>query len=542
MKRISFVCNLLSISLLVLLLGSCRKDGPKIIKQKVTGHVQKGPYINGTSISMSELNSSLEQTGKIFTTQISNNSGFFEINNVSLTSSYVEFSANGYYYNEVIDNISIAPLNLYALSDIADISTVNVNILTHLEKLRVEYLVKQNKTLSEAKKIAQGEILAIFGFSLSEMNNSETLDISVNNEGNAILLAISIILQGNRSVGDLTELLANISNDISEDGILNSESIIADLRNSTLELDLTSIRSSLENRYQELDINASIPDFEKYIIDFFIFTGVAQKPATTTQPVTNITATSVNLNGVVNANYFSTIVTFEYGTSTSYGNSATAAQSPVTGISSVNVSADITGLSRGTTYYIRIYATNSLGTAYGNEISFRTPTVNIGENYQGGIVAYFLQPGDLGYDANVQHGLIASPSDQGKSIVWWNGSYITTGATGKAIGTGDANTNTIVAAQGAGSYAAKLCYDLVLGGYGDWYLPSKDELNKLYINRAAIGGFYSGYHNSYWSSSEENSENAWYQVWLNEGLGEGFQFYFWKKEGYDFSVRAVRAF
>jgi hypothetical protein len=104
-------------------------------------------------------------------------------------------------------------------------------------------------------------------------------------------------LQGNRSVGDLTELLATITNDIREDGILNSESIMTSLRNSTKDLVLATIRSNLVNRYQNLGISASIPAFEKYINDFLVFTG--QKPVTTTQAATNITTTSGKLNAVV---------------------------------------------------------------------------------------------------------------------------------------------------------------------------------------------------------------------------------------------------
>lgn len=370
MKRVSSVFLAVLIILLTLLLGNCKKDESTIGKHKVTGHVQKGPYINGTAISMFELNESLEQTGKIFTTEISNNIGSFEINNVSLTTSYVEFSASGYYFDEVKGILSIAPLTLFALSDITDISTVNVNILTHLEKIRVEHLVKQDKTLSEAKNIALKEILAIFDFSLTGLDKSETLDISVNSEGNAILLAISIILQGNRSVGDLTELLANITNDIREDGILNNSGIMSNLRNSTKELSLTTIRTNLQNRYQELGISASIPDFEKYINDFLVFTG--EKPTTSTQQATNITTTSATLKGIVNANSLSTKVIFQWGLTTSYSDSIPATQSPVTGSTNVNVSADKTGLLPGTVYHFRIKTVNILGVSYGNDLIFTT--------------------------------------------------------------------------------------------------------------------------------------------------------------------------
>lgn len=123
----------------------------------------------------------------------------------------------------------------------------------------------------------------------------------------------------------------------------------------------------------------------------------------------------------------------------------------------------------------------------------------IGDNYEGGVIAYILQNGDPGYDAKVQHGLIAAPNDQSNGIKWYNGSYVVTGASGDAIGSGNANTIAIVGSQGIGNYAAKLCYDLELGGYSDWYLPSIGEINKLFENKIKIGGFADS---DYWSSSE----------------------------------------
>ncbi len=156
----------------------------------------------------------------------------------------------------------------------------------------------------------------------------------------------------------------------------------------------------------------------------------------------------------------------------------------------------------------------------------------VGASYGGGKVAYFFQSGDPGYVADEQHGLIAATADQHTGIQWYNGSYVATGAIWTAIGFGQANTLIIVATQGAGSYAAQLCNDLTEGGYSDWYLPSKDELNKLYINKGAIGGFAVFY---YWSSSEYNANYAWGQY-----FGNGYQGYFHKLDGY--RVRAVRAF
>ena len=120
-----------------------------------------------------------------------------------------------------------------------------------------------------------------------------------------------------------------------------------------------------------------------------------------------------------------------------------------------------------------------------------------------------MQLGDLGYDANISHGLIAAPSDQSVGIQWYNGQYTITGAVGSIIGTGNSNTITIIANQGSGNYAAKLCSDFAVNGFSDWYLPSRAELAMLYQNRIAIGGFDGSI--SYWSSTEYNSNNAWYK-------------------------------
>ena len=162
------------------------------------------------------------------------------------------------------------------------------------------------------------------------------------------------------------------------------------------------------------------------------------------------------------------------------------------------------------------------------------PLYTIGDTALGGKIAYILQRGDSGYDANIQHGLVAAISDQTSAIRWHNGTNKITGAKGVVIGTGFANTNSNISAQGetSTSYAAGLARAYNGGGYDDWFLPSKDELYKLYINKVIIGGFV---NTNYWSSSEQDDDFAYKRNFIN-----GDQNFNTKVN--TFHVRAIRAF
>lgn len=159
------------------------------------------------------------------------------------------------------------------------------------------------------------------------------------------------------------------------------------------------------------------------------------------------------------------------------------------------------------------------------------PVHTIGESYGGGIVFYVYDGG--------QHGLIAATTDQSTGIRWYGGTSTSTRARADGIAAGLKNTAIIIANQGpidGNAFAATVCneYSVTVGGvtYGDWYLPSKYELNLLYLQKTVVGGFASS---GYWSSTELGNDYAWWQYFYN-----GYQFYT-NKSNPNY-VRAVRAF
>ncbi|MCC7160452.1 DUF1566 domain-containing protein [Candidatus Nomurabacteria bacterium] len=243
-------------------------------------------------------------------------------------------------------------------------------------------------------------------------------------------------------------------------------------------------------------------------------------PVTGATPVTTVTA-GTGYTGTVT--WSGSPVTF--ASNTIY--TATITITPTAGYTLTGVTANQFTIAGATS------ATNPINSGVITAV-FPETVLAVGVSYQGGIIAYILQSGDLGYVSGETHGLIAATADQGSIIRWNNGSDITTNATGTVIGTGLTNTDTIITSQGAvtTSYAAGVARAYTGGGYSDWYLPSRDELSKLYLNRMAIGGFLNYF---YWSSSEINNSSAHVRFFFDGTDGGGGKVS-------QYLVRAVRSF
>lgn len=126
----------------------------------------------------------------------------------------------------------------------------------------------ENLSYLDAQLQAREEILSIFSLEKPDIADFDLLDITMSGDDNAILLAISVITQGYRTESELSDLLANISTDITEDGSLDDSNIQSLLINDARLFDLAELRNNVENRYQELGMSVAIPDFETYVNTF----------------------------------------------------------------------------------------------------------------------------------------------------------------------------------------------------------------------------------------------------------------------------------
>ena len=153
-------------------------------------------------------------------------------------------------------------------------------------------------------------------------------------------------------------------------------------------------------------------------------------------------------------------------------------------------------------------------------ISINVNTLGIGSIYQGGKIVYLFQPNDQDYVTGQTHGLIipfaainSTPTNVNNNwgdlarVYGCQGVLI--GATATTIGTGLNNTSLIIGACNDSQSAAYLCDTLSVEGYNDWFLPSMDELAKVYQNYPLIGGVYPSQSQGVWCSTEINSSLAY---------------------------------
>jgi hypothetical protein len=173
-------------------------------------------------------------------------------------------------------------------------------------------------------------------------------------------------------------------------------------------------------------------------------------------------------------------------------------------------------------------------------------SVSIGDSYEGGIVAYIYVSGDPGYVAGQQNGIIMAEVDQSTDTSWSNITDALVGGTSVVLGAGKTNTAAIIAQAGHTTSAAKLCDGYASGGYTDWFMPSLNEMSKMYEGLDISGSqanwlkysFDAGGNYNYWTSSEDSASSAHRK---NMHYAGGTSVISQKSED-GFKVRAIRYF
>lgn len=245
----------------------------------LSGVSQKGPFLKGSTVFLYELSDgrTLKQTNGNFVSEIMSDDGRFGFTARNLMSQYALIMVDGKYRNEVTGDPTTTTIRLQAYTDVLSRKKANVNLLTHLEKNRVYYLVTQaKKRFKVAKHMAQMEILDAFYIDTTGINkSSEDLNVFGSSDADAALLAISILLQRDSSETELSVLLTGMASDMEKDGLWNDSAKRAEIAEwaATMDSSFSVSESKLDEFRSHVEGwglgDGNVPDFEKYIRKFW---------------------------------------------------------------------------------------------------------------------------------------------------------------------------------------------------------------------------------------------------------------------------------
>lgn len=218
------------------------------------------------------------------------------------------------------------------------------------------------------------------------------------------------------------------------------------------------------------------------------FTTTGITPTLTTTTASSITINSFTTGGTISSDG-GNLVTYRGICWSSSANPTINDNRILSGTGTGTFTITISNLNASTTYYVRSFATNSAGTAYGNERIITTSGLTAGTSYLGGRIAYIFQSDDVGYVAGEIHGFIIMNHKMGMTAPFggYNASTSTYTYTNTSMGFGTGRNNTLLLNNKTYTNAGKYIYNVLYDGYNDWYIPSYYEWNKIIPNWASIG-------------------------------------------------------
>ena len=201
------------------------EESEKIINTTISGMAQ-GPFEEGSTVSVYELDTNFQKTGDNIETEIINDRGEYSINVKDFKTQYVLLKADGYLRDIFTSEKTSDKTTLYALADLGNTKKANINILTHLAHKRALYLVTQkNMTVAKAQKQAEKEVLKSFSIN-DDLGAAEDIDIFTNTKQNWPLLTITALMHSDLLNRDANDFLEAYVSDIEKDGTWDDKNAI----------------------------------------------------------------------------------------------------------------------------------------------------------------------------------------------------------------------------------------------------------------------------------------------------------------------------
>ena len=248
--------------------GGTTEDAGIIADLNVAGVTQKGPFAKGSSVTVQGIDcKTMALTSEVFEGKVENDKGEFVVDNVNLSSECAVLEVSGYYMNELTGKKSAKKLTLRALTNLKDRKNVNINVLTELEYERVMNLVAGlKKSFAEAKKQAEKEVLASFNIK-GDFDEAEDLNAFEKGDGNAALLAVSVLTLATAGEAEVSERLEEYSTAIADNGSLDEDTKTG-MTNWASAAAASGSLDTIRENIESWGYADSVPAFETYVKEF----------------------------------------------------------------------------------------------------------------------------------------------------------------------------------------------------------------------------------------------------------------------------------
>lgn len=269
-----------------------------IVASAITGDAQKGPFVKGSAVTVQGIDcKTLQLTDERFEGEVNSDKGDFSVKDVSLKSTCALFEVTGLYRSEITGKTSSKELTLRALTDLKDRESVNINILTNLEYERLVHLVtEKGKTFAEAKTQAEQEVLAAFDIAGS-FEEFENLNIFESGDGNAALLAVSVMMQAKTDDAGLAKRIEKFEDSFAETGMWKDSAAKATISDWAAGAIAGNGLDSIRKNIETWNIGDTVAAFEKYITAEFPDTLILSSdslPSSSSTPVEDLSSSSAN--------------------------------------------------------------------------------------------------------------------------------------------------------------------------------------------------------------------------------------------------------